>query len=74
MALTKVDVNMMEATGLGASKYLKGDGTWGTVASSGFVEMKVYTAASSVWTKPADVTKVVVEVQGAGGGLTLIHN
>ena len=68
MALTKVDVNMMEATGLGASKYLKGDGTWGTIASGGFIGYTVYTAASGTWTKTDNnPTMIVVEVQGAGG-------
>ena len=31
MATTKVDVNLIDASGITSSKYLKGDGTWGTV-------------------------------------------
>ena len=54
MALTKIEASNIAA---------------GAVASSGFVEMKVYTAsATGGWTKPADVTKLIVEVQGGGGG------
>ena len=53
MALTKIEASNIAA---------------GAVASSGFVEKKVYTAASTLWTKPTGVTKIIVEVQGAGGG------
>ena len=54
MALTKIEASNIAA---------------GAVASSGFVEMKVYTvSATGGWTKPADVTKLIVEVQGGGGG------
>jgi len=31
LATTKVDVNLIDASGITSSKYLKGDGTWGTV-------------------------------------------
>ena len=31
MATTKVDVNLIDASGITSSKFLKGDGTWGTV-------------------------------------------
>ena len=31
MATTKVDVNLIDASGITSSKYLKGDGTWATV-------------------------------------------
>ena len=34
--------------------------------SAGFNDKKYYTA-SATWTKPTDITKLVVEVQGAGG-------
>jgi hypothetical protein len=38
----------------------------GAVPSTGFTSVQIFTAAST-WTKPTDITKVVVEVQGAGG-------
>ena len=38
----------------------------GAVASTGFTSVQVFTAAST-WTRPTDITKVIVEVQGAGG-------
>jgi hypothetical protein len=31
LATTKVDVNLIDASSIGDTKYLKGDGTWGTV-------------------------------------------
>ena len=69
MALTKVDKTVIEATGTAsATTFLRGDGSWAS-ADAGFVEMKVYTASSSTWTKTDNnPTKLVVEVQGAGGG------
>ena len=39
----------------------------GAVASTGFTSVQVFTAAST-WTRPTDITKVIVEVQGGGGG------
>ncbi len=44
MALTKVDVNMMEATGRTDAKFLKGDGTW---AEAGGAATEMYTAATA---------------------------
>jgi hypothetical protein len=38
----------------------------GAVASTGFTSVQVFTAAST-WTRPTDITKVIVEVQGGGG-------
>ena len=35
--------------------------------ASGFNSVQVFTAAAT-WTRPTDITKVIVEVQGAGGG------
>ena len=37
------------------------------VPSTGFTSVQVFTAAAT-WTKPTDITKVIVEVQGGGGG------
>ena len=51
MALTKIEASNIAS---------------GAVASSGFNSVQTFTA-SGTWTKPADITKVVVEVQGAGG-------
>ena len=67
MATTKVDVKLIDASSIGDAKFLKGDGTWDT-AGGGFLNKKVYTAASTLWTKPTGVTKIIVEVQGGGGG------
>ena len=39
----------------------------GAVASTGFTSVQVFTAAAT-WTRPTDITKVIVEVQGGGGG------
>ena len=39
----------------------------GAVPSTGFTSVQVFTAAAT-WTKPTDITKVIVEVQGGGGG------
>ena len=38
----------------------------GAVPSTGFTSVQVFTAAST-WTKPTDITKVIVEVQAGGG-------
>ena len=39
----------------------------GAVPSTGFNSVQVFTAAST-WTRPTDITKVIIEVQGGGGG------
>ena len=39
----------------------------GAVPSTGFTSVQVFTAAST-WTRPTDITKVIVEVQGGGAG------
>ena len=67
MALTKVDKTLLETTGVAsASTYLRGDGAWTAIASSGFVQMR--SLPSGTWTRPTDVTKVVMYVTGGGGG------
>jgi len=52
-----------------ADTFMKTDGS-GTLsfasAAAGFVEMRVFTAGTT-WNRPTGVTKVVVEVAGAGG-------
>jgi hypothetical protein len=74
MALTKVDKTLLETTGVAdATTYLRGDGAWAAVASGGLAGVQVYTAGGA-WTKATresalgvTITKVIVEVQGAGG-------
>ena len=39
----------------------------GAVPSTGFNSVQVFTS-SGTWTKPTDITKVIIEVQGGGGG------
>jgi len=69
-------LNNSTATYLASSsnQYLQNNGSgvmsWSTVALAGFNSVIVYTGASN-WVKsarPAGITKVIVEVQGAGGG------
>ena len=69
MALTKVDKSLLETTSgtADATTFLRGDGTWDAPDSGGFNSVQVFTA-SGTWTRPAGITKVVIEVQGAGGG------
>ncbi len=67
MAITKVDKTLLEATGTAdATTFLRGDGSWAS-ASAGFNSIQVFTS-SGTWTRPSGITKVVMEVQGAGGG------
>ena len=68
MALTKVDKSLLETTSCTASAttFLRGDGTWNAPASGGFTSQQFITSGN--WTRPADITKVMVEVQGAGAG------
>ena len=67
MALTKVDKSLLETTSgtADATTFLRGDGTWDAPASSGFSSVQVFTASGS-WTRPAGITKVIVEVLGGG--------
>ena len=73
MALTKVDKSLLETTSgtADASTFLRGDGTWAAVdAGGGFLGYVVYTGSGTYTpgtSGHADVTKIVVEVQGAGG-------
>ena len=68
MATTKVDVNLIDASGITSSKYLKGDGTWATIAAGGgFIEYTVVTASNSAFELEANTTKTVIEIQSSGG-------
>jgi hypothetical protein len=49
-----------------STTFLRGDGAW-SAAGGGFNSVQVFTA-SGTWTRPSGVTKVIIEVQGAGGG------
>jgi len=66
MALTKVDVNMVEASGLVDANYLKGDGTWGAIASAGFSKYTVVIASDSTFDLDSDTTKLIIEIQASG--------
>ena len=69
IAADAVDIAMLSATGTASSStFLRGDNAW-SAAGGGFNSIQVFTA-SGTWTKPADITKVIVHVvaSGAGGG------
>ena len=80
MALTKVDKSLLETTSgtADASTFLRGDGTWATVATGGgTVGVQVYDSTSSpyTWNKSdrqtatgKTINRVLVEVQASGGG------
>jgi hypothetical protein len=40
---------------------------WATVSSSGLNSVQVFTSSGN-WARPTDITKVIIEVQGGGGG------
>lgn len=62
-----IGVDELSATGTAsASTFLRGDNTW-SAAGGGFNSVQVFTS-SGTWTRPSGVTKVIMEVQGAGGG------
>jgi len=57
----------------GADKLLTsdadGDATWVAAGGGGLVALRIYTAASTTWSKSTnDPTKIIVEVIGGGGG------
>tara|TARA_B100001123_G_C15222883_1_gene991993 strand:+ start:735 stop:1436 length:702 start_codon:yes stop_codon:yes gene_type:complete len=70
MALTKVDKSLLETTSgtASASTFLRGDGTWSS-AAAGFHKVTVFTTTTSAggYSPDTGVTKLIVEVQGAGG-------
>ena len=67
IATDAVDIAMLSATGTAsATTFLRGDNAWAS-AAAGLNSVQTFTA-SGTWTKPAGITKVIMEVQGAGGG------
>ena len=66
MATTKVDVNLIDASGITDDKYLKGDGTW-AATGGGFHNVQFITASTDPVTLTSGTTLIVVEVLGAGG-------
>jgi hypothetical protein len=68
LATTKVDVNLIDASGITSSKYLKGDGTWAEVAAGGGLITYTVYAGNATWLKSANSpTIIIVELQAAGG-------
>jgi hypothetical protein len=67
-AQNSVNLDKLATTGTASSStFLRGDMAWTTVSdTSGLASMQVFTS-SGTWTKPSGVTKIIVEVQGAGG-------
>lgn len=68
-AQNSVGLDKLATTGTpSSSTFLRGDMAWTAVSDvSGLSSMQVFTS-SGTWTRPAGITKVMVEVQGAGGG------
>jgi hypothetical protein len=68
-AQNSVDLDKLATTGTpSSSTFLRGDMAWTAVSDvSGLSSVQVFTS-SGTWTRPAGITKVIVEVQGAGGG------
>jgi hypothetical protein len=55
----------LSATGTpSSSTFLRGDNAWAS-ADAGLTSVQTFTS-SGTWTKPSGITKVIVEVQGAG--------
>ena len=68
MALTKVDKTLLETTGVAsASTFLRGDGAWTAIASSGFDSVQVFPSGDT-WNRPTGITKILVFITGGGAG------
>jgi hypothetical protein len=67
-AQNSVNLDKLATTGTASSStFLRGDMAWTAVSdTSGLASMQVFTS-SGTWTKPSGITKVMVEVLGAGG-------
>jgi len=70
IAVDAVDIPMLSATGTAdATTFLRGDNAWEAAGGGGLVALRVYTAASTTWSKSTnDPTKIIVEVIAGGGG------
>ena len=68
-AQNSVNLDKLATTGTASSStFLRGDMAWTTVSdTSGLANRQVFTS-SGTYTKTSGVTKIIVEVQGAGGG------
>ena len=64
-----VNADKLNTSGTASSStFLRGDMAWATVTdTSGLTSVQTFTS-SGTWTRPTGITKVIVEVQGAGGG------
>lgn len=67
-AQNSVNLDKLATTGTASSStFLRGDMAWTAVSdTSGLSSVQTFTS-SGTWTKPTGITKVMVEVQGAGG-------
>ena len=66
IATDAVDIAMLSATGTAsATTFLRGDNAWAS-AAAGLNSVQIFTS-SGTWTKPAGITKVIMEVQAGGG-------
>jgi len=66
IAADAVDIAMLSATGTAsATTFLRGDNAWAS-AAAGLNSVQIFTS-SGTWTKPAGITKVIMEVQAGGG-------
>ena len=66
IAADAVDIAMLSATGTAsATTFLRGDNAWAS-AAAGLNSVQTFTTGGN-WTRPSGVTKVIMEVQGAGG-------
>ncbi len=67
MADDAVGVAELSATGTAsATTFLRGDNALAS-AAAGLASVQTFTS-SGTWTRPSGITKVIIEVQGAGGG------
>ena len=68
-AQDSVNLDQLATTGTASSStFLRGDMAWTAVSdTSGLASVQTFTS-SGTWTRSSGVTKVVMEIQGAGGG------